>query len=307
VAAGAKRIIDLKTLLDCVLCRRKNRHQYEDDVWEEWYVSGKTHHVEHPEHNFILKYARERVFSTRGMPTWMHENFDEDNVLFDALHGELCSAGAMVDAINGMWARNKEVFVKSPRDSYASLFYLSQLKSPPYGDDDMLKDKLCGNGCNEFLNTRRIWLANMFGDFSGEADTESAGAHASDVILRAARENNTNLEQLAAGADARADALAGDREAAGVEAISPEETRARGTAALYRDQVNRSLKTQSEADMFDKIVNKTGVVKLVSKPRGRKVDKAAALQAKRKNCYIVLECLLGYLVTTLLSLASTHE
>lgn len=107
----------------------RTKAQYEDATFKEWHVPGKTHLPEHPEHLFILKYARERVFSTRGLPTWMHDKFDENHILFDILHGCLCSVGAMVGAINGMWVRNKDLFLKTPRDSYSTLYYLSRLKA----------------------------------------------------------------------------------------------------------------------------------------------------------------------------------
>jgi hypothetical protein len=59
----------------------------------------------------------------------MHDKFHENHILFDILHGCLCSAGAMVGAINGMFVRNKALFLKTPRDSFIALYYLSRLKA----------------------------------------------------------------------------------------------------------------------------------------------------------------------------------
>ena len=176
-------------------------------------------------------------------------------------------------------------------------------KAPPYGEDDLLTDKLCGNGCVEFLNTRKIWLANMFGDFSKEAATVNAQDHADAEIVQAAMQKNTDLEDLACLATARADALAADRASAGANAvISHAETHARGTAKLYRQQKVK-VTTPSQADAYDVVINSKGVRKLVLKPKPSQ-SKSEVLTSQRRRCYVVLDCAIGYLVGAWVALAA---
>ena len=290
------------------------------EILDGWCRPNLTHIKEHPANAKIIEYSRLFIYSTRSLPIFNGDNFTEQQVFFDLLHGELNLVnGQLIPLLCDLQVSNPELFLVSLRLAFSAYSYLDELRLPngrstsgnlEFDDDPTKKKKLDGNGCVQLLNAWPELMKVLFGDFSHEALKQHAAASIDAAALRAARDANEALLVLINAAKARATALASDRaerkiqdERHTVEDKCEQEIAAEARVKLLSQELKQLPADTGGGIVFE--VGTNGVHHRVPAVRGiqRKED---YLLASRRNCFVAL-LLLGRHMAEALALSFTLE
>ena len=265
--------------------------------YESWLMPNKLHHAGHIAHKYILEYSRKHCFSTRGLPTFWTTEFDERNIIFDALHGMLnCVKKQCLGVLRDVVANNEGLVLESMEDVFAGYSELQCLWLPLSDNEDVTKkDALEGNGCQQLLNAWEDIITRLFGEPPAD-DTVCDGA--ANEKYNATLKNNSAYDQLADEAEVRREKLQKKREKE--DGLLSEETNdekvARALYHMYRSQVEKIPEAEKKLRAAEKApavvrVTKSGAKRPGKRAapapttlKGKKVKKYNKLQHQRQQC-----------------------
>ena len=256
------------------------------EEFNRWCEPNLLHRSDHPAVEYIKKYSREHCFNQRGLPTFMHEKFTEDNIIFDALHGLLNTVKAQcLNLLRDIVANNPDVPINKLVDVFRPFRYLAELWLPGDDDEDLSKkENLDGNGCTQLLNNWETIIDGLFGKADVEAvsaaDVKNAEWHAATIT------QNAKYYKLSESAKAEADTLKKKRIKSKVAEACQTEQMKYGLHHMYESQIEdvpADKQPQPVVQEAGGTKRRVAAAEADDVPAQR-ITKAARVQHQRQQC-----------------------